>query len=83
MYKNIRNYENINKGRYEICGKYDIPILKPTHGNADQWIGFNYAKSCKNPGDKGVHFFWMITSLSGCGIGLMIIFLCCRNSNAL
>lgn len=57
MYKIIRNYENINKRRYEGCGKYDIPILKLTHSDIADWIGFNYAKSCKHPSEKGIHFF--------------------------
>lgn len=57
MYKSIRNYENINKAVYEGVGQYDIPQLKPTHCNITEWVGFNYAKGCKNPDNKGIHFF--------------------------
>lgn len=28
-----------------------------TYEGGCDWIGFNYAKSCKNPSEKGVHFF--------------------------
>lgn len=57
MYKGIRNYENINKAVYTGAGQYDIPQLKPTHCDTDEWIGFNYAKGCRSPKDKGIHFF--------------------------
>lgn len=57
MYKNQRNYENIQKALYEGVGEYNIPIIKPTRFEKCEFIGFNYANGCKNPEDKGLHFF--------------------------
>jgi hypothetical protein len=39
-------------------GEYDIPQLRPVHVcEAENWIGFNYARSCEEPERHGVHFF--------------------------
>lgn len=57
MYKTIRNYENINKAVYDGAGQFDIPQIKPTQCDIKEWVGFNYAKSCKDPEGKGIHFF--------------------------
>lgn len=57
MYRQLKNYENLQKRIFEGVGKYGIPEIKPTlYDNAD-WIGFNYAKTVKDRQDKGVHFF--------------------------
>ncbi len=57
IYRQGRNYENLNKMIYRGTGKFDTPCLVPEVCNADSFIGFNYAKSCKDPQHKGVHFF--------------------------
>lgn len=57
MYRQCRNYENLTKAKFEGAGPYDIPILTTDSVDADNFIGFNYAKTCKTPSDKGVHFF--------------------------
>lgn len=57
MYRQGRNYENLNKGMFDGTGIYDIPHLTPEHITADGFIGFNYAKTCKQPDNYGLHFF--------------------------
>lgn len=42
---------------FDGAGQFDIPQLTPTDNTADSFIGFNFAKSCKEPEYKGVHFF--------------------------
>lgn len=55
-----RNILNLGYGQFEGSGNYDIPIIKidsiPNLENS-KLIGFNYAKSCKDCVNKGVHFF--------------------------
>lgn len=50
--------ENLEKRLYKGVGDYDIPQLQPTEfsGNCE-FIGFNFAKTCKERTEKGVHFF--------------------------
>ncbi len=57
VYKSIRTYENINKANFKGDGQYGIPIIAPTQYVCNDWIGFNYAKSCKSPETHGVHMF--------------------------
>ena len=57
MYRQGRNYENLNKGIFDGTGTFDIPCLLPENVSAKYFIGFNYAKTCKQPYDKGLHFF--------------------------
>ena len=38
-------------------GMYDIPAIAPTEYQEAELISFNYAKSCKSPANKAVHFF--------------------------
>lgn len=57
MYRQGRNYENLNKGIFDGTGIYDIPHLTPEYIKADGFIGFNYAKTCKQPDNYGLHFF--------------------------
>lgn len=57
-YKQVRNYENLQKAMYSGDGAYDIPMLNPvTEIDVDNWISFNYVKGHKNPKKTGVHFF--------------------------
>ncbi len=57
MYRQGRNYENLNKGIFDGTGIYDIPHLLPETPKVSNFIGFNFAKTCKQPFDKGLHFF--------------------------
>ena len=57
MYRQTRNYENLNKSIFDGVGAYGIPRLNPSTCGADEFIGFNYMKTCKQPENKGVHFF--------------------------
>lgn len=58
MYRQQRNYENLNKAMFEGVGEYGIPQLRPVHEcDVKHWISFNYAKGCEEPEDHGVHFF--------------------------
>ncbi|MCM1509078.1 MAG: DUF4417 domain-containing protein, partial [Ruminococcus flavefaciens] len=47
----------MNKSMFNGVGEYDIPSLFPENIAVNDFIGFNYAKTCKNPQSKGVHFF--------------------------
>lgn len=55
----IKRYENIERARFEGVGDYDIPTLekKPDFDSGVEFIPFNYAASCKNRENKGIHFF--------------------------
>ena len=57
MYRQGRNYENLNKCIFDGTGTYGIPPIQPEHCTVEGFIGFYYAKSCKLPYNKGVHFF--------------------------
>ena len=57
MYRETRNYENIQIMRFPGEGKYDIPAIDQTQFEQADFIGFNYAKSEKHPENKAVHFF--------------------------
>ena len=52
-----RNYENLERRIFDGVGEYGIPKIKPTQFQECDFIGFNYAKSCKDRANKGVHFF--------------------------
>lgn len=55
--KRERNFENVNKSRFAGVGKYEIPVLQPQVYDKCQFIGFNYASSCKNRQNTGIHFY--------------------------
>lgn len=57
VYRQQRNYENLNKRIFEGVGEYDIPALKNALFTVDNWISFNYARSCEEPEIHGIHFF--------------------------
>ena len=57
VYRQQRNYENLNKRIFQGVGEYDIPALKSAVLSVDNWISFNFAKSCEEPEKHGVHFF--------------------------
>ena len=54
-----QNVLNVERALFDGVGPYDIPQLKPTTEipEIDEWIGFNYVLSEKNPERKAVHFF--------------------------
>jgi hypothetical protein len=51
------NYLNLQKAAFEGVGAYDIPLLSPETFTDCELIGFNQAKTCKERGNKAVHFF--------------------------
>lgn len=57
MYRQTKNYENLQKRIFGGVGEYDIPQIKPVQYTECDWIGFNYAKGEKYRENKGIHFF--------------------------
>ena len=57
MYRTQRNYENAQRMLFDGAGQYGTPVIEPTQFDNAEFIGFNYARSAKNPEDKAVHFF--------------------------
>ena len=57
MYRAMRNYENIQRMKFDGVGEYGIPEIEPTRFNYADFIGFNYAKGTMVPENKAVHFF--------------------------
>lgn len=57
MYRQEKNYENLQKRIFAGVGEYGIPQIYPAHYKECEWTGFNYARSEKNRAGKGVHFF--------------------------
>lgn len=55
--RNTRNYENLNKAMFVGTGLYDIPVIKPEAYEPCEFIGFNYAASCKRREETGIHFY--------------------------
>ncbi len=57
MYRKGSVYENLNKANFIGEGEYNIPALLTENITADKFIGFNYAKTYKEPCDTCIHFF--------------------------
>ena len=57
VYRQSRNYENLNKRLFDGVGEYNIPPLKGASYKADNWISFNFARGCEEPEKHGIHFF--------------------------
>ena len=57
QYRQERGYENLHKIVFDGVGKYDIPQIKPVHCTTKDWLSFNYAKTCADPEEHGIHFF--------------------------
>lgn len=54
------NILNLAYGQFESNGKFDIPIIKSEQIDdlkSSKLVGFNFAKSCKDCSNAGVHFF--------------------------
>lgn len=57
MYRNTKNYENLQRMIFDGAGEYQIPQIEPTTYKGSEFIPFNYAKTCKEKNEKGIHFF--------------------------
>jgi hypothetical protein len=58
MYPEKQRYENLQHAHFGTDGKYDIPRLTGSRRTEiPELVGFNFAKSAKAKGEKGVHFF--------------------------
>ena len=57
VYRQQRNYENLNKRIFEGVGDYDIPVLRSAVYDVENWISFNFARGCEEPERHGIHFF--------------------------
>lgn len=59
MIDNPYRFINLDKANFCGTGRFDAPELQPEHINVHhlEWIPFNYAKTAKNRGAKGVHFY--------------------------
>ena len=52
------HFENQDKARFAGVGEFDIPqIIGVDDVQVKEWIPFNYVLTCKEPQEKGVHFF--------------------------
>lgn len=67
IYRQGRNYENLNKMIYRGTGKFDTPCLVPEVCNADSFIGFNYAKAARTRSTRACISSLTTTNLRGCG----------------
>lgn len=56
-YTEERYCHNLNIVQLPTTGDYDIPIIAPEKWKQYDWIGFNYAKTCTNREQTGIHFF--------------------------
>ncbi len=57
-YRQTRNYENLQLHMFPGAGQYDIPQLEPVQcDDVDNWISFNFARTCEEPEIHGLHFF--------------------------
>lgn len=58
VYRQTRNYENLHKALFEGVGDYGIPEIIPLDcEDVENWISFNFAKTCDEPEIHGLHFF--------------------------
>ena len=57
MYRQTKNYENLQKRIFDGVGEYGIPQIQPAIYQECEWISFNSARSEKNRTGNGVHFF--------------------------
>lgn len=58
IYRQSRHYENLNKAMFVGVGDYGIPVINgAAYDDIENWISFNFAKTCDEPDIHGVHFF--------------------------
>lgn len=48
---------NLDEITFPGVGPYDMPVIQPEQYIPTDFIGFNYAKGCKDRENHGVHFF--------------------------
>lgn len=56
----VSNILNLGYAQFPGVGKYDTPQIQPVEKlpeGIEEWIGFNYVLSDKDPTNKAVHFF--------------------------
>lgn len=82
-YRESRFCENLNIARFDVAGKYNTPVLQPYQYQQTEFVGFNYARTTKDRGRKGIHFFLTITNLSVFGEALHSILNCSISFNVL
>ncbi len=56
-YRFTRDCENLNRLHVDGVGRYGIPPVSRAEYRADNWISFNYARTCEEPERHGIHFF--------------------------
>lgn len=57
IYRQSRNYENLNKRLFTGVGVFNIPAIRAASYPVDNWISFNFARGCEEPERHGIHFF--------------------------
>lgn len=57
LFENRSAYENLTRWIFDGVGEYGIPKIKPDAVKPENFIGCNYAKTCKNPEENCLHFF--------------------------
>lgn len=57
MYEQRSAYENLTRFNFMGEGKYDIPIIYNDDVKPENFIGFNFAKTCNNKKENCLHFF--------------------------
>lgn len=58
IYRQSRNYENLQRQIFDGVGAFGIPALEPiTLSAIPEFVGFNYARGCDEPDLHGIHFF--------------------------
>ena len=59
-YRDTRDYENLQKVIYPGVGQFCTPQMYPLRASdfhVDNWISFNFMRTCEEPEKHGVHFF--------------------------
>lgn len=62
IYRQRRDYENLQRVNFEGAGRYGFPYIAPERMTAAELeskrlVGFNYINACKDPKTAGIHFF--------------------------
>lgn len=57
IYEQRNAYENLTRINFIGAGQYDIPTIWNDEVKPEKFIGFNYAKTCKDPKGTCIHFF--------------------------
>jgi hypothetical protein len=59
MYRELRNYHNLQRRMFEGVGEYDIPMIQKQDIDIEgcTWVSFNSAPTWQIPGNAVCHFF--------------------------